>query len=321
MTEQLNQTVLNEMDDHGITLKIPCSTSNLGPGFDCLGAALDRYLTLDVSPAEQEFSLEYRPGPQPDVSPENDLIVTTLKQVLEEHNAPLPNLHLDVDSDIPTGGGLGSSAAAIAGGAALGQLLVSGSVSRQELFERGYRIEGHPDNIAPTVFGGVTVAYLTGENSDRPNAVRIATSLPDLYLVRPDIRIQTEEARQRLPDELPHRDAVFNLTRTGLLVHALTNDHPELLSDAMQDRIHQPYRAELLPGGTEILQAGRDAGALGVWISGAGPTLGCFVRDGNEAPARAMVEVLEHHGATAEFGPANLCSSGLSISKEETGTA
>lgn len=319
MTNEHNQNILNDIKEHGITLKVPCSTSNLGPGFDCLGAALDRFLSIDVDSSDRELTMEYRTGHQPDVPTGDDLIVTTLKQVLQNNDTSLPPLHLQVQSDIPTGGGLGSSAAAIAGGGALGQLLTSGSVNRQELFELGYRIENHPDNIAPTVFGGVTLAYQAGDN--QPEAVQITSELPDLYLVRPDIQIETEDARRRLPDELPHRDAVFNLTRTGLLVHALTNHHPDLLSEAMQDRIHQPFRAELLPGGTDVLTAGREAGALGVWISGAGPTLACFVQDGNEAPARAMVDVLENHGASAEFGPANLCSSGLSISTKETGTA
>jgi homoserine kinase len=312
MTSSPDQSTLDRIRSDGITIQVPCSTSNFGPGFDCLGAALDRFLTVHVQPGKNELSLSYLGGYQPDVPDEENLILTSLRTIAKQRGTTIPPLDIQVESEIPPGGGLGSSAAAIAAGGALGQLIATGTVNRERLFEFGYQCEGHPDNIAPAVFGGVTLAYLVEDDAAR--CEQIATDLPDLFLVDPDVQINTQEAREILPDELPRSDAVFNLTRTGLLVHAFKDERIDLLDEAMQDRIHQPYRAELLPGGTAVLDAGREAGALGVWISGAGPAIGCFVRDGDREPARAMAEVLEENGATAEVSPAELCVPGLHTS-------
>ncbi len=316
MTETFPEPITEAIASETLRITVPCSTSNFGPGFDCLGAALDQFLTINVLDGSNDVSIIHQGGYQPDVPDRENLIVTALQRVLDAHDTPVPPLDLHVNSDIPPGGGLGSSAAAVAAGGALGQLLLSGDIARDELFKLGYDIDGHPDNIAPTVYGGVTLSYLS--RSESPESIRIATDLPDLYLIRPDVRIETEEARDLLPVQLPHEDAVFNLTRTGLLVHALSSGRYELLEEAMQDRLHQPFRATLLPGGTNVLQAGYDAGALGVWISGAGPTLGCFVLDGDRSPALAMADVLDSHGTSAEIRSADLVVTGIQTTCETT---
>ncbi len=315
MSSQPDPSIGTLIQADGLTINVPCSTSNFGPGFDCLGAALDRFLTVHVQSGQDGLSLTYSGELQPDVPPENDLIVRSLQQIAERTDTSIPPLHIQVESDIPPSGGLGSSAAAIAAGGALGQLLASGRIHRQRLFEFGYHEEGHPDNIAPAVFGGVTLAY-TGEDTP-PRSVQIATELPDLFIVKPDVQINTEEARAILPEQVPRSDAVFNLTRTGLLVHALKEGDGDLLDDAMQDRIHQPYRATLLPGGKDILDAARQAGALGVWISGAGPSIGCFVREGQRQPVNAIADVLESNGASTEITAVDLCVPGLQTSVQD----
>ncbi len=293
---------------------VPASTSNLGPGFDCLGAAVDLFLRVRTAPTDREngVRLEYQDGRGPDVEPEEDLLYKGLKQVLRKEDAKEPSWILNVESNIPTSGGLGSSAAASAAGLALGAHIAGIEPEDDWLFEEGFRLEGHPDNIAPSVYGGITISYVT---QNGPGTVRIAPEFPaELILIRSDVQVETREARERLPGTVDHEDAVFNLTRTALLVHALENGRLDLLQEAIQDRIHQPYRAKLIPGGGEALKAGYEAGALGIWISGAGPTIACLVKDGDRTPVRTAAEKLRENGHEIRVQTVNSDSRGLRVS-------
>jgi len=303
------------------SVRVPASTSNLGPGFDCLGAALELYVEVSVRPADASSGVEIQydaDGVQPEVPLEDDLLYRGVMREMEAAGRSEPDLLLSVHSEIPTGGGLGSSAAAAAAGGVIGTVLTDRGLPRDHLFRTGYRIEGHPDNIAPSVYGGVTLSYVTEEG---PAAIRVAPELPaELVLIRSEARVETREARERLPETVSHEDAVFNLTRTGLLVHALENDRPDLLRDAMRDRLHQPYRAPLIDGGADALEAGYDKGALGIWISGAGPTLACLLEAGDRSPAEAAAGRLEENGLETEVQEVSVASSGVQVFEEEPRT-
>ncbi len=258
-----------------ITVLVPATSANLGPGFDSFGLALARYDEVSVSRTDGGLLVEVA-GVGADEVPltAEHLVVRAIARAFEHAGAPLPGLHLRCVNCIPHGGGLGSSAAAIVAGLLLGrELLVTGGdrrLSDDELLRLANEMEGHPDNVAPALLGGFTLAYLDG--ADRPVAIRRE--------VHPDIRVvvfsahqasSTHHTRGLLPATVPHGDAAANAAAAGLLVHALTTDPGHLLP-ATRDRLHQDYRAPAMPASAELVGELRAAGVAAV-ISGAGPSV------------------------------------------------
>jgi len=256
-----------------ITVKVPASSANLGPGFDVLGLALTVYNKLEIEPAAKTSLTIIGEGA--DTLPtgkENLLLITLADFYKRELGTEPPALKIKAVNNIPLARGMGSSSAAIVGAILAANELSGRALSRDEIFSLAADIEGHPDNVAAAVYGGATIAYPVNGGVHKVSAFKPRSNLSALLLV-PDKKLLTTAARQALPDAVTYRDAVFNISRTALLVKALMLGESELLATAMDDRLHQPYRAALIPELNKVIEICRAAGADGAALSGAGPTV------------------------------------------------
>jgi homoserine kinase len=275
----------------GHEIAVPGSTSNLGPGFDALGLALDLTLRLRVAavgdgpPGQLTWRFARPPGPAP---AENAIERGFTALAPPGVRATLPALTVHVDSRIPMRAGLGSSAAAAVAGMRLWEA-VAGPVGRQRVLDESTRLEGHPDNASASVLGGF-VASAVGPGG---HVVAVARPWPpDLRVVvaTPAATLETSVARRALPREVPLQDAVANVQRVALLVQALAAGDRRALREAFRDRLHQPYRLPLVPGLAAAL-AFEHPSLYGVFLSGAGPSIAAIVDDDGEA-VRGMFEAL-----------------------------
>lgn len=284
-----------------LRIRVPGSTSNLGPGFDCLGLALELELTVEVWTTARGLQIETG-GPEKAHIPVHsaNLVYASLSRVLRRSGQPNLGIRLRIDGDIPMSRGLGSSGAAILAGVLAGHLLANEAAPDLDAVLRdAMEIEGHPDNVAPALLGGLVASADDGE---RVRAVRLPFPNDlDALLVIPDHEVSTEAARLLLPHSVPLRDVVFNLSRLGLLIGGLCNGDVGLLRTAMQDRLHQEHRLALVPGLAAALQVLLDEPAcLGVALSGSGPTLLAFVRGAAaDAAGKRAVVALRQQGVAA----------------------
>ena len=266
-------------------LRVPASSANLGPGFDALGLALDLYLDCRITPAATlSIAAHGRDAGGIDCTPAN-LIWATACSVAASAGRELPPIHLDITNAIPLGKGLGSSAAALTAGVVIADHLLGLDWSRQRILDEAARLEGHPDNVAACVLGGIVASGL--DQNGAAHAVRL--SLPraiGIAVVVPDFALPTQEARAVLPDCYSREDAIFNIQRTALLLAALAVGDVSAFPMALEDRLHQPYRQALVPGLADVL-ALRLPGLLGCTLSGAGPSVLVFHESSRpEVPAQ-----------------------------------
>ncbi len=257
-----------------VTVRTPASSANLGPGFDALGLALTMYdeVTAEVAPSGLEINVT---GEGSDSVPQDEthLVVRAMYAAFDALGDRPTGLRLRCNNAIPHGRGLGSSAAAIAAGISLANALIDGSApDAAAMYQLAADLEGHPDNVAAALFGGLTIAWLDGASAQ---VERLASHLEVTVFVPPH-SVSTERARGLLPEQVPHADAAANAGRAALLVRALTGA-PDLLLAATEDRIHQKYRASAMPESYELMTALRQTGVAAT-ISGAGPTVLAFGR-------------------------------------------
>jgi homoserine kinase len=276
-----------------VTIQTPATTANLGPGFDCLGLALDLWNKVTFSLDGTGIHIKVR-GEGSGLLPVDDrnLVLRSALRLYQEAGAPLPEgLSILCENRIPMGSGLGSSAAAIIAGLVGANTLLGSPVTTEEILRLAVAIEGHPDNVASALYGGLTLVATVGEGV-------IARRLPVAPLVValavPAIHLPTSVSRAALPRQVPLSDAVFNISRNAFVIEALRTGDLNLLGKVMEDRLHQPYRLRLIPGGEEAFTAARKAGAAGVALSGAGPSVIAF------APAE--------DGAAQKIGEAMACA-------------
>ncbi|WP_086150771.1 homoserine kinase [Cellulosimicrobium sp. KWT-B] len=261
--------------DH-VRVRVPATSANLGPGFDALGLALALHDVLDVRALASDDVVVDVEGEGAGEVPgdESHLVVRALRAALDVAGAPQTGLHLTCVNRVPHGRGLGSSAAAVVAGIVAARALVADPSVLDDDVALGLAtaIEGHPDNAAPALLGGATVAWESGTPGAGARAVRLDVH-PDLRatVLVPSARLATSRARGVLPAQVPHADAAFNAGRSALLVEALTR-RPDLLLDATDDRLHQGYRAGVMPTTSELVRALRGRG-LAATVSGAGPTV------------------------------------------------
>lgn len=262
-----------------LTVRAPATSANLGPGFDCLGLAVDIWGTATVETGRDDGSTERGV---------TRLIWQGIGAAFEEVGSP-PQVSITWDNGIPIARGLGASAALRAAGLIAGNALLDNVHSQETLLALGTKLEGFPDNMSPCLLGGFQV------NVRRPagEVIHMQAPLPqDLEVVVfvPDFEMPTQESRRRLPRELSREDAIFNASRVGLLVAALNAGRYDLLGDATQDRIHQPVRGEIFPGLEPIMAAARQAGAAASYLSGGGSTVAAFTNENAERVARLMTQ-------------------------------
>lgn len=263
-----------------VRVRVPATSANLGPGFDCLGVAWQLYNVMEFSPGKE--GLRISGCPERCANREN-LAYQGYRAVLAAAGLPEEALEIDfLESDIPISRGLGSSAALIAGGVLAADALHGLHLSRREMLAIAAKIEGHPDNAAPALLGGLTAAAM---EDGRPvtAAYSVHPSWRFAALI-PDSPLPTRQARQALPERVSREDAVFNLSRTALLLRAIENGDGEMLRFAMEDRLHQPYRFPLIPGSAATLALAKDSGIAALCISGAGSTLLCVAQDAEAIP-------------------------------------
>ena len=288
---------------NSIYVKAPATTANLGPGFDCLGMALDLWNSLEVSYAADLTGN----GPMVEVTghgagelaaDSSNLIYRSMKFLFQEAGQELPPVSLRCHNEIPLARGLGSSAAAIAGGLVAANALSGGSFAAKDLLEMAATMEGHPDNVAAAVLGGMQLV-LRDESLLYTAPI---TTPPELQVVLfvPEVRIATEDARAVLPSHISVADAVHNTSRIALLVAGMATNHPEYLRLATEDRIHQPYRQPLFPAMKVIFAAARDAGALGVFLSGSGSTVLALTQGREMTVAYEMAEAARQANVAGE---------------------
>ncbi|KAF0111925.1 MAG: Homoserine kinase [Chloroflexi bacterium] len=286
-------------------VRVPATTANLGPGFDCLGLALDLWNELEVETTGNHLQILVE-GEGQSVLPTNktNAIVKAMEIYAHQHCKTLPaGIQIRCKNNIPLGSGLGSSSAAVVAGILAAAALLKIPENKQDLLECATQIEGHPDNVAPCLLGGLISSFV---DNNKVISRRIPIAPLILLIVTPNFSFPTSQARAALPVEVPHKDAVFNLSRVVLLTEALRNGDVDLLSLAMLDQIHQPYRIPLIPGATAAIIAGRKAGAAAVVLSGAGPSLLAVLRNQSELQdvAAVMVDAFERAGLTARvFNP------------------
>ena len=266
------------MEKNQIKVRVPATTANLGPGFDCLGMALDLWNELVVEVADGPAVSVQGEGAGDLPTDPNNLVYKAMEHLFKTVGTDMPGLKLHCVNEIPLKRGLGSSAAAIVGGLVAADLLLgqSGggkrpSLSKHELLDLAADLEGHPDNVAAALLGGIQLVA-------RENRALLSAPVPvpeelRAVLFVPEMTIVTEEARAVLPSRVSMEDAVYNMGRVALLVQALATGSLENLSFATGDRLHQPYRQALFPAMKLIFSAARDAGALGVFLSGSGSTI------------------------------------------------
>ena len=281
------------MNWRDFSVKVPASTANLGPGFDSIGLALDLYLTITVSPAS-EWSVEYDDSSYQQLPCGTDnLIVSTAQAVAERYDKRLPSAKLRVETDIPLGRGLGSSASAIAGGIELADHLLGLKLSLKEKVIIGSEMEGHPDNISASFLGGLTISYDDGESLETVHVPQVGIGV--IILVPPS-EFLTAESRGLLPGVLEHSMAVRGSAASNVLSAALISNDWKTAGRMMEkDTFHEPFRQSMFPDFEAIRFACREMGAFGSAISGAGPSLFIPVHKGDEAEISRKLKALFPH--------------------------
>lgn len=299
--------------DNEILVKIPASTANLGPGFDSIGISLPLFTTIKMKKAEKlKITLV---GNEMKKLPDNqdNLIYKSALYIFQKADLPIPQLEMVISSEIPLGRGLGSSGSAIVGGLVAGNILAGSPFSKEEIFQMAARIEGHPDNVGASLFGGIVISAKNQTNDlfsyikiEPPKGLKVVAAIPAYEL-------PTSKARDILPSSYSREDTVHAISHAALLAGALAAGNTSLLYEAMSDRIHQPYRMSIIPGLEELIATGKDYGALGVALSGAGPTVIAFADRRTDDLEEHMRNTFLKHGVLSTTLSLNIDINGTQI--------
>ncbi len=296
------------------TVRTPASSANLGPGFDALGMALGLYLTCRFRrSAELAISVEGRDASAIPTTSEN-MIWQTAQAVARDCGAEMPPIELLIENDIPLGKGLGSSAAALTSGVVIADMVLGLGWKPPRILDEAARLEGHPDNVAACTLGSIVASAIDAGGVAR--AVRV--DLPRHFgvaVVIPDFDLPTSKARAVLPASYSREDAVFNVQRAALLIVALATGTRSAFPTALEDRLHQPYRAPLVPGLSDILKL-RAPGLLGCALSGAGPSILVFYERGNEEVCGLVRQIFRLNGHESEILFADIADCGFEVIEE-----
>ena len=285
-----------------IVVRAPATSANLGAGFDCLGLALDLWNEVIATPSEF------------DADDDANLILRAARATYALVGAEYPGFALHCTNRIIYSRGLGSSAAAITCGVLFANHCLGSPLDESAILDLAVRLEGHPDNVVPCVLGGARVALRLDDGHVVQSQVSLALQLTAVCFV-PEIGIATPHARGLLPVSVSHADAVFNVARASLMVAALSSGRADLLAEATRDRLHQPYRVPLFPAGATLLDAAMHAGALGSFVSGAGPTVLalCASNSAVGAVSDALTSTARHEGVAGSLLRLGLSDQGAHV--------
>ena len=297
-----------------VRIRVPATSANCGPGFDTLGIACTLYNYAT-------YTITSTPGLELEVQGEGREALTADSHNLAIHSfykgwnaatgGERVGLRLSMENNIPLSRGLGSSSSAIVAGLYAANCLAGKVLSQDRLLALATEIEGHPDNVAPALYGGLTISY-TAEGT--PHSLRLLPAKPLKFIaVVPASPLSTSLARQAIPATVPHGDAVFNTARASLLVGALLSGQYQYLAAGLEDRLHQPYRAKLIPGLEQVWEAARQQGAYNAIISGAGSTVMAYapLEADHEAIGYAMQEAFARQGERSVFHILDLDEEGV----------
>lgn len=294
---------------------VPATSANCGPGFDVLGAACNLYNEFTYELTERGFELEVtgEGSGRLHASGKNLAFLAFFRLWNELTDRRYTGLKVTMHNRIPLSRGLGSSSTAIVAGLMAANYLTGSTLTRQQLVDYATEIEGHPDNVAPALLGGFTVSYMS---HGKAASLRFVPKKPLNFIAAvPAEPLSTARARQAIPEMVSHKDAVFNAGRSALLVSALLTGEYKFLPDALEDRLHQPYRMPLINGTQAVFKAARNAGAYGAIISGAGSTLMAYAAADadSEAIGRAMQQAFEKAGQQAVYHVLKLDEEGARV--------
>ena len=296
---------------NAVTVRVPATSANLGPGFDAVGLAVSLFASITVTPDE--------PGKRRPPDPMRRMVTAAVRAAFRraERSAPR-SVEVEIDSAIPLGRGLGASAAARGAGIVAANALMGSPLSDEVMLEIGTELEGHADNVAPALFGGLQVTALDGSRVTRVD-VPLPTGLKCVAFV-PELSMPTHETRNLLPKRLSRSDSVFNSSRAALLIAALSTGSWEALNVATEERLHQRPRSALFPQMFEFFRAAREAGAHAAYLSGGGSTVMAFSNGSQADAVRAGLESaaqrLDVPGSSYLLDP---CSTGAKVIKGVVG--
>jgi homoserine kinase len=309
-----------------VTITIPATSANLGPGFDCLGLALALYNRVtfttastdsaSASPASlltAKLTIEVT-GLDAEKVPtdESNLIYQSACRMFERLGKRPSTLHIQQENNIPVGSGLGSSSTAVLAGLLGANALMAGHFSQADILAIATAEEGHPDNVAPALLGGLVLGVMQGE---QVHIEQLPIAPQQVAIMTPSFELLTREARAALPNQISRQDAIFNASRLPLLIRALETAAYPKLALAMQDKLHQPYRLPLIPGMAAAFDAAQAAGAAGVALSGAGPSLIAFAPDSHAEIVAAVTAVFQQHNLTCRSWILSIDTAGTQINK------
>lgn len=298
--------------EKGFIVKAPATTSNMGPGFDCLGMAMTLYNQSEFRFEEKGLKISGEGfNNYKDNDPKKNLIYTSFEACCRRNGTlPPENLQIHSINRIPMGSGMGSSATAILMGIFGANEWGHFGMSRYDLLGLATEIEGHPDNAAPSIFGGFAASVV--ENG-KTTCRRWETADWNLCVVVPHFDLSTHEARKALPTQVTRQDAIFNISHLPFVLEALRTGDESLLRQGMQDRIHEKYRMALLPGSAEAVQAAREAGAAASGLSGAGPGVIAYTMGETKSILSAMQEVYRKINLPFESFTLKAAKEGISV--------
>ena len=276
-----------------VIVKVPATTSNLGPGFDCLGMALDLWNTFYAEFGKEDFVIigddekNFKEG-------KANLVHKTAALLYKSLGQPFPKLSISCDQNVPLKRGLGSSATAILAGLIIANTLTGEKFKQQEILEKAWELEGHPDNVTSALLGGCNISVI-----DNGRLLTSSIAIPkDLMAVIfiPDTAIPTEQARSILPEKISKDKYIHNLSRVALLVNSLSTGNLDNLKVATEDNYHQPPRESIFPQMKPIFQAAIQGGALGVFLSGSGSSILAFTNGKEMSISYEMADAASKHG-------------------------
>lgn len=294
-------------------VKVPATSANLGPGFDTLGLALDLFLEVEVNRSREDISVSYQNDGKPEVSldPQKNLIVRAMLKVFKHAGITNPTFSLMVRNAIPMSRGLGSSAAAIVAGIYAANQLLDNRFSEDMLLKWAVDMEGHADNIVPAIVGGLTTAMIY-KNDVYYQKVSVPSNFKAVVAV-PDFTLPTKKSRSVLPEKVALQDTVYNLQRACYLLASLHNGDLRHINLAMDDMIYQPLRKQFIPGFDDVFKAAYDNGALGVAMSGAGPSIIAFAAANSVEIGQAMCNAFKSRGLDCSIYNLNPNKTGVTL--------
>ncbi|MGD9677303.1 MAG: homoserine kinase [Vulcanibacillus sp.] len=272
-------------------VKVPASTANLGPGFDCFGLALQLYLTIRFKVAEENSIKLIGKNLASLPEDESNLIFRTIKYLFNQENEAMPHIALEIESDIPLSRGLGSSGSAIVGGLFVANHLLQKPKTNEELLQIATKLEGHPDNVGASLYGNFIVAAYDGEKAtlakfEFPESIKIVLMIPEYTL-------STEVARCLIPDRIPLKDVSFNIGHASLLLAYILTGQIDKFPLAMKDRTHQPYRQKNIKGLQNVIELSEQRGIFSAALSGAGPTILFFAKEENLPQVYEIIDIIK----------------------------